>query len=96
MGHVTRTPQARRDAFSIWQWVADDNPKAADHLLSRFAEVADLLASRPAMGRSREDLAPGLRAFPVNKYLIFYRAITGGIDIVRVMHGRQDIGPDLF
>jgi plasmid stabilization system protein ParE len=28
--------------------------------------------------------------------LIFYRAITGGIDIVRVMHGRQDIGPDLF
>lgn len=96
MSHVTRTPQARRDAISIWQWVADDNPKAADRLLSRFNEVAALLAGKPGMGRARADLAPGLRGFPVGDYVIFYRPIPNGIDIVRIMHGRRDIGPDLF
>lgn len=96
MSHVTRTPQARRDAISIWQWVADDNPKAADRLLSRFAEIAVLLSTKPGMGRAREDLASGLRSFPVGEYLIFYRPISGGIDIVRIMHGRQDISPEHF
>ncbi|HEX6860639.1 MAG TPA: type II toxin-antitoxin system RelE/ParE family toxin [Caulobacteraceae bacterium] len=96
MGHVTRTPEAKRDAISIWLWVADDNPKAADRLLKRFGDVAALLADNPGMGRAREDLAPGLRTFPVGEYLIFYRAIKGGIDIVRLLHGRRDIGPGLF
>jgi toxin ParE1/3/4 len=96
MSHVTRTPQARRDAISIWQWVADDNPKAADRLLSRFNEVATLLAGKPGMGRARADLAPSLRGFPVGDYVIFYRPIPNGIDIVRIMHGHRDIGPDLF
>lgn len=36
-------------------------------------------------------IAPGLRSFPVGKYLIFYRLIDGGLEIVRVLHGARDI-----
>ena len=43
------------------------------------------------MGRLRDELAPFLRSFPVKNYLIFYRPIDEGIEIVRILHGSQDI-----
>lgn len=43
------------------------------------------------MGRERSELAPFLRSFPVKIYLIFYRPIDEGIEIVRILHGSQDI-----
>ncbi len=43
------------------------------------------------MGRNRDELYPGLQSFPVGKYLIFYMPISGGIEIIRVLHGMMDI-----
>ncbi|MEH2142399.1 type II toxin-antitoxin system RelE/ParE family toxin [Nostoc sp.] len=45
----------------------------------------------PKMGRLRDELAPFLRSFPVKNYLIFYCPIDEGIEIVRILHGSQDI-----
>jgi toxin ParE1/3/4 len=45
----------------------------------------------PAMGRNRQELAPSLRSFPVGKYVIYYRSIEEGIQIIRVLHGARDI-----
>lgn len=44
------------------------------------------------MGTSCEHRAPGLRYFPFQNYLIFYREIKDGIEIVHVFHGARDIG----
>ena len=49
------------------------------------------LASHPNLGRSRDELAEGLRSFPVGRYVIFYRAIPEGVEIVRVLHGSRDL-----
>jgi toxin ParE1/3/4 len=35
-----------------------------------------------------------LRSFPVGNYVIFYVALSDGVEVVRVMSGRQDIGAD--
>lgn len=43
------------------------------------------------MGRSREELAPGLRSFPVARYVVFYRTGHRGIEIARVLHGARDL-----
>jgi toxin ParE1/3/4 len=43
------------------------------------------------MGRSREELRPGLRSHVVEQHVIFYRLIGGDVVIVRVLHGRRDI-----
>ena len=43
------------------------------------------------MGRSREELVPKLRSFPVGNYVIFYQPISDGVEIVRVLHGSRDI-----
>jgi hypothetical protein len=41
------------------------------------------LAEQPLLGRSREELVPDLRSFPLGRYVIFYEVIPGGIAIVR-------------
>jgi toxin ParE1/3/4 len=86
--------QADADLDSIWSYIAADNAKAADHLLNRFGTVFEVLVQNPLAGRERADLAPGLRGFVVANYIIFYFVRSDGVEIVRVMHGRQDITAD--
>jgi toxin ParE1/3/4 len=49
------------------------------------------LTPRAEAGRERPELAPRLRSFPAGRYVLFYRPIGGGIEIVRVLHGSRDI-----
>lgn len=48
------------------------------------------------MGRKVEELAPNLRSFPIGSYLIFYRPIEDGIQLIRILHGARDITPEYF
>ena len=52
-----------------------------------------MLAEMPESGRQREKLAPELRSFAVGNYVIFYRPIENGVEIVRVLHGARDLPP---
>jgi toxin ParE1/3/4 len=36
-------------------------------------------------------LATNLRSFPVGSYVIFYVPQSDGVEVVRIMNGRQDI-----
>lgn len=91
MGEVERRPQAVRDLHEIWDYIAQDNPDAADRLLRLFDEKLRFLSDAPGIGKSREDLGPGLRSFVVGEYVLFFRPIAGGIRLVAALHGRRDI-----
>jgi toxin ParE1/3/4 len=41
------------------------------------------------MGRARDDIASGVRHFPVGRYLIFYRVLDDGVEVVRYLHGMR-------
>ena len=43
------------------------------------------------MGRSRDDLRPGLRSFAIGQYVIVYTIEDEVMLILHVFHGRQDI-----
>jgi toxin ParE1/3/4 len=92
---VLRTAQAELDLLEIWGSVARRSPEKAD----RFTEAIDakcrLVARFPEMGRSREELAPGVRSTLVERYVVLYRAIDDGIEVLRVVHGSRDL-PRLF
>jgi len=60
----------------------------------RIGQVFKMLVQNPLAGRERPDLQRGLRSFPVGSYLVFYVPASDGVEIVRVMHGRQDIDAD--
>ena len=80
--------------MSIWLYVAEDSIKAADTLIDRIERAFDMLAEQPLAGRARSDLAPRLRSFPVGSYIVFYLPVSDGVEVVRVMSGRQDIDAD--
>ena len=69
---------------------------AADRLIDQFDSTLNVIASAPQIGRSVEDLAPNLRTFPIGSYLIFYRPMEDGIQLIRVIHGARDITPEYF
>ena len=50
-----------------------------------------MLARNPAAGRERPELVSDLRSFLVGRYILFYRPIDDGVEIVRVLHGARDI-----
>jgi toxin ParE1/3/4 len=91
---IDRRKHARADLDSIWTYIAADNGKAADALLDRFGTAFEMLVQNPQAGRPRPDLGQNLRSFAVANYMIFYIPRSGGVDIVRVMHGRQNIDAD--
>jgi toxin ParE1/3/4 len=95
MSVIQRTTQAEEDLIDIWIYIAQDNPGAADRVLDDIDERFHALADNPLMGRLRPDIAPELRYFTVGKYLILYRTVQDGVQIVRVIHGARDL-PHLF
>ena len=86
-----KTEQARRDLLEIWVYIAENSFDAADRLLETIDETCQRLADMPGMGLRRDELAPGLRSFPAGKYLIFYRPVENGIEIIRVLHGARNL-----
>jgi toxin ParE1/3/4 len=91
MPQVFKRPRAEADLLDIWGYIAQDSPANADRMLDRLGETMNRLAAMPLMGQARFDLAPGLRMFPVGNYLIFFRPIQDGIEVIRVLHGKRDI-----
>ena len=91
MARVSQSPLACRDLDTIWEYIASDNPVAADDFIDRIAEKCECYAHQPEMGELRSDLLPGIRQFVVGTYIIFYRTVDEGIELIRVLHGARDV-----
>jgi len=85
------SPEAEQDLIDIWLYIAEDQPVNADHFLERLQEKAQKLAEFTDLGVDRVDLAPDIKSFPVDRYLLYYRPSDQGIELVRVLHGSRDI-----
>jgi toxin ParE1/3/4 len=91
MLRILKCPEAENDIEEIWLYIAQDNPDNADKFLDEIEETSRKLARFTSMGRNRDELYPGLKSFPVGKYIIFYLPASGGLEIVRILHGMRDI-----
>ena len=63
----------------------------ADAWVDRLDAKLRLLAPQPLMGRSRDELSPGVRSLPFGRYVIRYLPLADGIDVVRVLHSERDV-----
>jgi toxin ParE1/3/4 len=88
------TQDAEADLDEIWGHLAEESgdPAIAQHWVESVAERFEILATYPRLGRARNDLRRGLRSNAVGNYLIFYRIVIGDVLILRVLHGRRDVG----
>ena len=64
---------------------------AADRWLDTIEAKLSLIADNPLLGAARPDIAPELRYHAVGNYLLLYRSVSGGIEVVRVVHGARDL-----
>jgi len=92
MALFSKTVQAEEDLIDVWLYIAQDNLPAADRLLDTFEEKGWLLSENPELGQARPDIAKNLRYLPIGRYLMLYRIIPGGIELVRVVQGMRMLG----
>ena len=91
MPAIRRSPRAAEDLIELWTHIAVDDPAAADRMLDLIEAKLARLAVNPRLGSARADIAEGLRLFPGRRYVILYRAMPDGIDVVRVVHGMRHL-----
>jgi toxin ParE1/3/4 len=90
---VVWAPLARRDLSDIWRYYTRvATVDVADKLLREIDEAARRLSENALRWRARDELTPGLRSALVPPYAIFYRVKNGSVEIVRVLHGRRNLG----
>ena len=91
MAKARHTPAADQDLVQISTYIANDNPTAAFRWLDEMQEVCDLLAEQPGLGQQVQTKRLGqVRRHAVGNYLIYYRPITEGVEILHVVHGARE------
>ncbi len=94
---VTKSPRARRDLVEHFLVIGRDSVSAARRFIQAADKAIENLARMPEIGspwRSKDPALAGLRVGSIRrfeKYLIFYRPISDGIEVIRVLHGARDI-----
>ena len=83
-------PEAEADLNDIWDYIAEDNPDAADKVTDEILSAIEALVPFPNQGRRRPDLTSRpLRFLRVRDYLIAYAPAKKPLWVVAVMHGRR-------
>jgi toxin ParE1/3/4 len=98
MARVIKRVAAKRDLTDHFVFLGEN---ASVDVARRFLHAANVsfqaLAQMPELGAQRtfrNARFSSVRALPVKgfeRYLIFYRLLTDGVEILRVIHGARDI-----
>jgi toxin ParE1/3/4 len=94
---IIRHDEAERDLRLIYARIRRDRPQTAKRFLQAAAKAFRKLLRFPDLGVSLGISNPelkGLRVSPINSFenfVIFYRTLVDGIEIVHVLHGARDI-----
>jgi toxin ParE1/3/4 len=94
---VIKRPQVTRDLAEQAVFIGRNNPEAANRFLHAAEDAFGQLDRLPQMGSPRQFRNPalaGLRLWRIpgfERYLIFYRPIPEGIEVIRVLHAARDI-----
>ena len=97
MAIIKKRPQVISDLIEIATYIGKNNMDASDDFLSAAEQTFQQLGNLPQMGKLCQFSHPKLieirqqRIKGFKKYLIFYRLIDDGVDILRVIHGIRDI-----
>ena len=86
------TAPAQRDLAGLWRYYYRQGvPEVGDRLVELIHSRALMLLEQPEAGRQRPELGSECRSFVVDPYLIVYRAIPGGVAVLRIPHTAQDV-----
>jgi toxin ParE1/3/4 len=92
MAIVHWTADATRDLEEIGYYIAieDCRPSVAARILCEIQAKCELYATSPQIGFARPDLGIGCRVFRYKRWIVIYRQIETGIEILHVVDGSRD------
>lgn len=88
--NIRFTTQARDDLRAIRDWIALDDERAAERVISRIRQTVLMFGQFPKLGHEGD--VPETREFKVTglPYLIVYQIVSDSeIDILTVMHAKR-------
>lgn len=72
--------------YGLRQWGQAQSDSYLENLKDHFWSLTE----QPLMGIERPELLPGARSLPIESHTLFYRVSTDTVEIIRVLHDRQD------
>ena len=91
MSQYIISPEAIGDLDAIASYFATLNVDAGERLFDEFTKKCRYLTQFPLMGRSYHEIRPYLRGIPMQNYIIFYRIVNDGVEIMRIIRGERDL-----
>jgi toxin ParE1/3/4 len=95
---ILKRPQIERDLIDHFAAIARDKIEPAERFLRVAEESFSQLAANPFVGQKWDSQLPQLADVRVSampsrfsNYLIFYRPIANGVEILTVIHGARDL-----
>jgi toxin ParE1/3/4 len=92
MKRIRVSDVAEQDLDDIWHYIAKNSGsiEIANGAVESIADTFPLFARTPEAGTRRDEIEPGVRGFPVGKYVVYYRVEGPRVLIARVIHGMRD------
>jgi toxin ParE1/3/4 len=85
------TERAKQDLLSIGRYTqATWGREQRNRYLAKLDAAFHLLVKEPHQGWMCDDIRPGYCKYHVGRH-IFYRQVSDGLEIVRVLHDRMDV-----
>lgn len=91
MTKVVYATDAKADLVEIGGYIALDSERQAEAFIEKLREKARQAARMPRIYKTRGDLLPGLRSAGLGKYLILFRIVPNGIEVLHIVHGARDL-----
>lgn len=84
-------PAAQNDLRDIYQYgLRQWGLAQSESYLSTIKNHFWLLTRQPLMGTERPELLPNIRSLPIESHTLYYRVTSNRVEIIRVLHARQD------
>ena len=94
---IIKSDLALNDLDEQAEYIRLRSPRAALRFLEAAEALFGQLASMLGIGERVETTNPlsqGLRGFPISKFpsqIVYYKPLTDGIIVIRVLHGARDV-----
>jgi toxin ParE1/3/4 len=92
MAKVRYSKLASSDLYENSDFIARNKPEAAYRWVEKVEAACQTLAQNPEMGQHRTSKNHGpCRSFSCGNYVIFFRGLGDGVEIIRIVRGERDL-----
>lgn len=90
------TPRARRDLDEIWAYSVEHwGEDRAERYLRGIQAAIETVADDTRRAVACDDIRPGYRKLHAGSHVIFFKTDVDHVVVVRILHGRMDVGRHL-